>query len=392
MVQYNNFNSLDGVIKSNKVDLKSIQNKADYLIPTAIKYRSKECFDLLVDSKFFDPTNSNSSGIVIALDYYCNANNETNSHYINRLKNKGVVFSSQAIKQILNSDCYDEFSNNILSFINENPNINYKLTLNMSVNNMNSFKKIINIGLTMDLLNENLAYEVICRSPKDKKIMILFEFINNGINVLNNKDHVMRYFFDNFSDTSSIKYLVESVNKYNPTLDLSDLLDEYIKSQPQSWYNQLHEFSAYLYNIYINFDQLLKLNCNFFEKNNILETILNCYVINVNKSKCGYGREFDMNEILLITKLFDLFFDKGFINNNIKIKLDMNLEHFTKTYKNSKNTKYDTRNIQFMLYFLKYLENKGIQTNNYQQILAVEIPAEAIVMFSFPRKIKAIKF
>ena len=51
IVQYNDYNELERIIKTSKVDLKNLYKKNEYLFSNAINFRSKECFDLWVDWK-----------------------------------------------------------------------------------------------------------------------------------------------------------------------------------------------------------------------------------------------------------------------------------------------------------------------------------------------------
>jgi len=382
IVQYNNYNELERIIKTSKVDLKN-------LFSNAINFRSKECFDLLVESKYFDPNDPYKNGLLTALEYYCNAKNQSNSYYINKLKNKFVHFTRQAIHIILKSDCYDEFSDFIIFFINENPIENIKSLLIMSLDNITSFKKIINIGLSMDLITTELAINIINSAYKDKKLTVMIEFINCGLNIFQNQENVINYFLENFHDQNAIKYIIDSVLLYNPNINLSSLLVKYINKKNNSYYWDTSLFNCYkLYNIYTNYNILKKLNCNFFEDCDILTLIINnilcSYVNSYNNIK-----RFDENKILLIIKLFDLFLEEKIIDNNSVIKKTNGSLEILK-----KKNEYNYHDLQCVLYLLKYLENKGIKSDDFIEFKNLVIPPQKVIDVEslLPKKLKAIKW
>jgi hypothetical protein len=388
IVQYNDYNELERIIKTSKVDLKNLYKKNEYLFSNAINFRSKECFDLLVESKYFDPNDPYKNGLLTALEYYCNAKNQSNSYYINKLKNKFVHFTRQAIHIILKSDCYDEFSDFIIFFINENPIENIKSLLIMSLDNIKSFKKIINIGLSMDLITTELAINIINSAYKDKKLTVMIEFINCGLNIFQNQENVINYFLENFHDQNAIKYIIDSVLLYNPNINLSSLLVKYINKKNNSYYWDTSLFNCYkLYNIYTNYNILKKLNCNFFEGCDILTLIINnilcSYVNSYNNIK-----RFDENKILLIIKLFDLFLEEKIIDNNSVIKkTNGSVEIF-------KKNEYNYHDLQCVLYLLKYLENKGIKSDDFIEFKNLVIPPQKVIDVEslLPKKLKAIKW
>lgn len=388
IVQYNDYNELERIIKTSKVDLKNLYKKNEYLFSNAINFRSKECFDLLIESKYFDPNDPYKNGLLTALEYYCNAKNQSNSYYINKLKNKFVHFTRQAIHIILKSDCYDEFSDFIIFFINENPIENIKSLLIMSLDNITSFKKIINIGLSMDLITTELAINIINSAYNDKKLTVMIEFINCGLNIFQNQENVINYFLENFHDQNAIKYIIDSVLLYNPNINLSSLLVKYINKKNNSYYWDTSLFNCYkLYNIYTNYNILKKLNCNFFEGCDILTLIINnilcSYVNSYNNIK-----RFDENKILLIIKLFDLFLEEKIIDNNSVIKkTNGSLEIF-------KKNEYNYHDLQCVLYLLKYLENKGIKSDDFIEFKNLVIPPQKVIDVEslLPKKLKAIKW
>ena len=385
IVQYNNYNELDRCIKTSKIDLLNSNRKNEYIIPYAIKYRSKECFDLLVESKYFNPNEPEKNGLIMALEYYCNSKNESNSHYINILKNKFVKFSHSAITIILNTDSYNEFSDFVIFYINENLNENFKRVLCSSINNMGTFKKILDIGLSMNLVTYDFANNIINSTQySNKTIDIIIEFTNNGINVLNDKDTVVKYIIEKFDDINTVKYLVDNVISYN--LDLSLLLIKYINGNMNYRYNNFNNTCYKLYNIYKNYENLKKINCNFQGGAEIVTKTINAMI----ESGRGYGY-YDVlpNTLLFLIKIFDLFFDEKIITTNCVIKKTTNMEILLP--KNKTLQKY--HEIQKIQYILKYFENKGIKSDELHEIKKFIIPEANIINVGslLPKKLKPIK-
>ena len=314
---------------------------------------------------------------------------------IYKLKNKFVRFSTSAIHIILKTDNFDEFSENIVYYINESPIQNIKSALTMSLDNIASFKKILNIGLSMDLINNELALNIIKSATKDKKLTIMVEFANCGLNIFENQDNVITYFLENFHDPNAIKYLVDKIISFDTNLDLSTLLLKYINLKPNYyWGNGNSTYFCYkLYNIFINYDTLKKLNCNFFVGFDILSIILND-LVTLNTSSYS-PIIFDYNTILLFTKFFDLLIQEKVIHADTIIKkTSVKIEHFKKKTFHGGAQEYQYEILQTYLYLLKYLENKGIKSDEFIELKNIVIPpVRAInIQNNLPKKLKAIKW
>jgi hypothetical protein len=240
----------------------------------------------------------------------------------------------------------------------------------------------------MDLITTELAINIINSAYKDKKLTVMIEFINCGLNIFQNQENVINYFLENFHDQNAIKYIIDSVLLYNPNINLSSLLVKYINKKNNSYYWDSSLFNCYkLYNIYTNYNILKKLNCNFFEGCDILTLIINnilcSYVNSYNNIK-----RFDENKILLIIKLFDLFLEEKIIDNNSVIKkTNGSLEIF-------KKNEYNYHDLQCVLYLLKYLENKGIKSDDFIEFKNLVIPPQKVIDVEslLPKKLKAIKW
>ncbi len=394
IVQYNNYNELDNIIKSNKVDLKNITKKSEYLIPNAIKYRSKECFDLLVESKYFDPNNNSANGLQMALEYYCNSKNESNSYYINKLKTKGIAFNRYAIQTIIQSNSFDEFSNYIVAFINESPAENIKTALISCLNNIDTFKKVLNIGLSLNVITYNLASYVIQYASIDKKLTIMIEFSNCGINLFDNEAKVKNYLINNIQDPSATKYIVDNVLLQNPNMDLSTVIVDYLNLDGRH-YKKSDYFCFKIFNIYSAYHFLTKLNCDLFGKTKIAELIINNFAKSFKIDWYETCLSTPGNNLLVIIKLFDLLLEDKFIDNTTVINKIVTLDNFTKkTSYGKKETTYNFSGLQYILYLLKYLESKGINIKAFDDFFELKIPTHNIINVGslIPKKLKTIKF
>jgi hypothetical protein len=247
LVQYNNYEELDKIIKYTNVDLRLSNRRNEYLIPVAIKYRSKECFDLLIESKYLDTTNSEKNGLRIAIEYYCNAPNESNSYYLMRLFGKQVEFKLDIFHYIFKygfPQIFDEYLTNIL---NQN---NFQKIFSYSLLNPIAMKKVLDNGFQSNLITEEVACSCL-NSVYENIYDVLFEFVNNNINVFNHKENVLKYFNKSFQTPSTIKYIVDNINKFNPNLDLSDLIISYYNNQN---YNYMSLYVLRMYHILIKMD------------------------------------------------------------------------------------------------------------------------------------------
>ena len=387
LIQYNDYNKLENIINSYDVEL--LKNNTD-LIETAIKYRSTECFDLLIESNIFDPSDIKNNGLLIALEYYCNAKNETNMYYIYKLKNKSAIFSYQAINIIISCGCIDDFSDVIILFININPTEHIKIILIMSLCDIITFKKIINIGLSMNLINNDLAIDIIKTSPKEKQMWVIIEFVNNNLNIFENQDIIMSFFLDNFYDYDTIQFMIDYVLLFNPNINLSLLIVNYINNNvPNNCTETTHFICKKFYYILINYHILKKLNCNFFEGIDILTLIINKVISSLLNNYCTAN--LDENLILILIKLVDLFLEEKIIDNTTVVKkTTASIDHFKKKHKKQI---FNYNNLQYILYLLQYLENKGIKSNDFNEIKNIVIPNINIIDIQnlIPKKINSIK-
>jgi len=387
LVQYNNYEELDKIIKYTKVDLRLSNRRNEYLMPVAIKYRSKECFDLLIESKYLDTTNSEKNGLRMAIEYYCNAMNESNSYYLMRLLSKQVEFKLDIFHYIFKYGFPQIFNEYLTNILNQN---NFQKIFSYSLLNPIAMKKVLDNGFQSNLITEEVACSCL-NSVYDNIYDVLFEFVNNNINVFNYKENVLKYFHRSFQTPSTIKYIVDNINKFNPNLDLSDLIISYYNyyNYQNQNYNYMSLYFLRIYHILINFESLKKLNSKFVNIENIIRNIFDEKKI----ESIIELKTINFNKILIIIKTIDLLFDEKYLNENSNIypteKLVINKPQQGHIYYENKYY----RKIIILQFFIKYFETKNVKsTDKVLHILDIEIPNnhQIDIKSMLPKKIKPI--
>lgn len=379
-VQYNNYTELENVIRSGKLDLNLTNRRSEHIIVNSIKYRSKECFDLLVDSKYLNLNIPRENGLKIALEYYCNAPNSSNYYYLQRLNEKKVIYDLTSIYQIIKMNTSNEFTDIILNFIdNKQENINalindFILRENCSM----PIIKLIDIGLDLGLIN-NVITNNILRMTKDIEVLIkIDEIINN----FTDKDTVFKCFYNNFYSEDNIRYLIDMIIKRNylEETNFSKLLINYYENN--SGYGTSYNSYSRMYNILVNFKTLEKLNVRFENLDSIIGKVINnCINLNV---YCHYDKKF--NDIHVLTKFIELLVDNNYINDQSKL-----FPNNLKISENLKNYRYNI-SISILKHVIRVLEKKNINLNeDVKKILTLKVSEEIVFENFFAKKIKPIK-
>jgi hypothetical protein len=383
LAQYNNYEELEKIIKYTNLDLKLPNRKSEYLIPTTIKYRSKECFELLIQSKFFDKTIPKLNGIFIAIEYYCNAPNDSNTYYLTMLLNKYVEFDLDVFLIIFRYRFPEIFNEYLINIINQD---NFQKLFFFSILNLEAMKKLLDIGINKNIINEEIASNCLtCVNTHFYEA--LFEFVNNNINVFNIKENVLIYFHNNFSSPSTIKYLVDNVNKFNPDLNLSNLLITYCNNQ-NIQYNYVHNYNSYIlciYHILINFESLKKLKFKF-------RGIENNIIVILDEKKIASLIDYDSinyNKILIVIKTIELLFNEKYLNEDSNIFKNNNIKITNSNYNYNSTKFYNKLNI--IKFFIKFFGTKKIKVP--ENLLYIDIPVDYQIDISefLPKKIKPLK-
>lgn len=385
LVQYNNYEELDKIIKYTKVDLLLSNRRNEYLIQISIKYRSRECFDMLIESKYFDTTNSEKNGLIIAIEYYCNAMNESNSYYLMRLLDKNVEFKLDIFRHIFRYGFPEIFNEYFTNILNQN---NFQKIFSYSLLNPTAMKKVLDNGFQSNIITEEVACSCL-NSVYDNIYDVLFEFVNNNINVFKYKENVLKYFHRSFQTPSTIKYIVDNVNKFNPNLDLSDLIISYYNNQNYN-YNYMSLYILRIYHILINFESLKKLNSKFVNIENIISYIFDEKKI---ESLIDYDT-INYNKILIIIKTIDLLFNEKYLNENSNIYPTEKVVVYKPPHDHTTYQKKYYKKILILQFFIKYFETKNVKpTDKVLHILEIVIPGgfQIDINSMLPKKIKPLK-
>jgi hypothetical protein len=386
LVQYNNYEELDKIIKYTKVDLLLSNRRNEYLIPISIKYRSRECFDLLIESKYFDTTNSEKNGLIIAIEYYCNSMNESNSYYLMRLLGKNVEFKLDIFRHIFKYGFPEIFNEYFTNILNQN---NFQKIFSYSLLYPTAMKKVLDNGFQSNIITEEVACSCL-NSIYGNIYDVLFEFVNNNINVFKYKENVLKYFHRSFQTPSTIKYIVDNVNKFNPNLNLSDLIISYYNNQNYNYNNYMSLYILRIYHILINFESLKKLNSKFVNIENIISNIFDEKKI---ESLIDYDT-INYNKVLIIIKTIDLLFNEKYLNENSIIYPNEKLIIIKPPHNHTTYEKKYYRKILILQFFIKYFETKNVKlTDKVLHILEIVIPdgLQIDIKSMLPKKIKPLK-
>jgi hypothetical protein len=195
----NNYHKLNNIIKTNTKIFKNVKSNCTILY-RAIQYRSKECFDILLN-EYRNIMNEEElvekiyayNGIYMAILYFINGNNESNLYYIEKLSEYDYNFYiSNEISYIVNKHNI----NNFVLLLNFN-NIKFSNRLLYNIYNNTLDKTIYNY-----LINNNIEYNII-----KKLFMDNLSFFNKF-----NKEHY-NYYMNTYptiwKDTQCLKYIID---------------------------------------------------------------------------------------------------------------------------------------------------------------------------------------
>lgn len=185
MVENNNYNDLKQIIVSNPTIDLALKKSSCSLLYNSVKYRSKECFDILVEipSVITYENTSYNSALSLAIKYYINGRNQTNKYYIDiLLENKMTVHSvlSHSIKDkelfLYLYDRVDKTKLPILQIINKS----------LIEGCIYAFECIVDtvINYNLDINNEiNLKYEILNEIIVKDNMEALEVFMSKNINI-----------------------------------------------------------------------------------------------------------------------------------------------------------------------------------------------------------------
>jgi hypothetical protein len=252
IIEYNNYDKLNDIIINNRESIIKIYSS---LIEKSIKYRSLECFDLLINMDINNINYEYKYCISLACLYYNNAPNMKNFYYLEKVVNK--IISTNA-----------KISINLLKEF-----INYPLMFSQLLNN-----------IKLDEININfcrLLYHII-NSNNNETFYILYNFIEDK-NMIN--DYILKLAVDNFNIEiieflESKEYNINIIGNNNSNYSFSSVHDHKI---PTLYYILIHTNNNILYKYFLNketknFSDIKKLDffdiCStVFKSNNKIEII-----------------------------------------------------------------------------------------------------------------------
>jgi len=218
IVENNNFDDLLIIINSDKKFNFNILNKNGVsLLYIAVKYRARECFNLLIKQENLTILNSLSyyiNPIHIALEYYVNGRNHVNKYYLDKLLEHNVTITILALKKAMNNA--ELFNILFLKVINK-----------LSIKDYMELLEYICVENKLNILE--YIYEVIDDESKIlniNKILFKYSICNDNICIIN---YLEKYNF-NFKLVDSKPSLYFALN-YSSQTEIFNFIFNYYKSQ-----------------------------------------------------------------------------------------------------------------------------------------------------------------
>lgn len=359
IIENNNFDDLLMIINYDKKFNFNVLNKNGIsLLYISIKYRAKECFDLLIKLENLTILNSTSyyiNPIHIALDYYINGKNHVNKYYLDKLLEYNVKITITALKKGMNN----------LELFN---------TLFFKIKNNLEYQDYCDIMEHICIENKLNILEYIYKTIDESKILninkILFRYCiqYDNICIIN---YLEKYNF-NFTYVDNNSSLYYALNYYSPShSQLFDYIYNYynIKTKEElEIIDNIYVFN-FSYNLLLNIiNKYLTLNLNFkriviillnkalnyttiFNKENYENLLIVIFIILKNKNiniiiEDNYlmnNNEKYLTKLLNIIEYFDLNINKLIINKikSIIINSNYNYEINKKKYLSELNKIYD---------------------------------------------------
>ena len=273
MVINNDHEKLEIALLNKQIDFLAINRKNEFLIPTSIKYRSIECFELLINALPDDTYTIVNSGFLQALEYYSNAPNAKNKYFIEKLQSVNIDINNHIWMFTKNINIFNQFSQYIL---NENA-VQY---LNDCKMDITVYEAIFNYCSDNNLLTHYILSNIIEISFKSDRTDII-EIIKNtkyGNDIFHYCSNIFNYEMPN----SVLNFFVQLYNNQKPTnIDVKKIvkctIDNHIFITTYGTYRPTstkNKFDSIIHNI----DILLQLDFNDFNSPYINETICNLIV------------------------------------------------------------------------------------------------------------------
>jgi hypothetical protein len=312
MVENNNYNELKQAVVLNQNINLSIEKSRCSLLYTSVKYRAKECFDILVEipSVIAYENTIYQSALSVAVDYYINGRNQSNKYYIDRLVENKMTVHNVLFRSIKDKELFFYLYDKV-----NKTKIQFSQIIYMSLANrcMDVFECVVDtiFGLNqLGVINgTNIIYETLHEIIAKDNMEALGIFMKNNINI-------KQYSFLLYSAVKN-----GSINTFNYFYNYySKLTKEELNAIPNVGY--MHTI---LYDIFNNYNKenrinmllrVFKLGINFTNVNaSIIEFFMKSLSHYSSYTKCSldtYGYE-----------IINLFFENKQVTTNPLLNLSI---------------------------------------------------------------------
>jgi len=248
VVENNNYNELQREIDINPNINLSYYKSQFSLLSTAVKYRAKECFDILVEFPSvitFDNSHYYNS-LSVAVNYYINGRNQSNKYYIDRLIEKKMNVINVLPRSVKDIDLffylYDKADKTKLPFIQ-------LISKSLTEGCMYVFDCIVDMVIGMNVINNgiNTLYEILCEVILRDNMEALDILMKKNINI--KQYSFLLYTAIKHGSTNTFNYFYNFYKK---------LSNEELNNIPN-----VSNLNTILYDIYYNANKMEMLNMIF---------------------------------------------------------------------------------------------------------------------------------
>lgn len=299
MVTANDYEGLEKIVQSkSKADFNCVKSGIS-LLYRAIEFRSRECFDILMNIPELDLLNKSGhlSGFSIALDYYMQAPNPSNEYYINTLMEKNVKVDSYTLNKLIN---FPHLFNIVFDRVEKNENLfSSIITHAIANNNLQMMHQMFSILEDNNYIFYNQDTKQLFNT---RLLLYVIEYTNNidALNLLVNKGVNWKYINKVGTSTPTL-YLAKNTNNNHMFNAIYAL---YEKLSPEE-INQIPNIKNYQFKASGNFPYVVEYTNKIFklpiEFNNTAPEILK-YVRQLIGEYYWYGsvnkREKELNDNL----------------------------------------------------------------------------------------------
>jgi hypothetical protein len=259
MVENNDYNELKQTIVLNPNVNLSLQKSRWSLLYTSVKYRAKECFDILVEipSVIAYENTHYQSALSVAVDYYINGRNQSNKYYIDRLVENKMKAQNVLFRSIKDKDLflylYDKVDKTKIQFLQI-------VHRSLEEGCMDVFECVVDTAIGLNQLGvingTNTVYEILVAVIAKDNMEALEIFMKNHINIKqysfllytvikNGSMNAFNYFYNIYSKMSK-----EELNNIPNVSNLDAILyDNYYKENKTTMFNMIFKLGINFGNV-----------------------------------------------------------------------------------------------------------------------------------------------